>query len=138
MTKFIDFIRKTLQHRCFSVKYAKMLIILILKNTCRRLLLYRHVFYLICSSSYYHIKPTPKSTFQFSISLVSMEKASMGLLTINKEIFKQEVIFCSDWYGSELKFFLFCIFSYLHSTEKRTSLASVKESVENCRFVLIY
>ena len=34
-----NFIKKTLQHRCFPVKFAKFLRTRLLKNTCKRLLL---------------------------------------------------------------------------------------------------
>ena len=37
-----NFIKKKRQHKCFPLKFAKFLRILILKNTCERLLLYFH------------------------------------------------------------------------------------------------
>ena len=42
LLKACNFIKKKLQHKCFPVKFAKFLIVSILKNICEGLLLYYH------------------------------------------------------------------------------------------------
>ena len=70
LIKFINFIKNRLQH---GVSIDKLLRKPNLKNICRRLLLYRHVFFLFALHISTNINPAPKSILQFSISLVSME-----------------------------------------------------------------